>query len=319
MAAGVVCMAALVAAALGVGAHFLGPVSTAVTLLASFAPLSTLLALLLVVPLVLTRFRIAAVVAALVAAVGIAAESPLYIAATSTAAEAPKLRLLQANIRLGEADPDTLASLVRNQGVDVLTVSELTEPAAQRLSVAGLDGELPFSFIQPREGGNGAGIFSRHPLTDAVDLPGLRHKNLRAVVDVPGAGPVAVYALHPLPPYPEPSWRWALELDRIGAILADEPLPIVIGGDFNSTYDHERFRNLLRAGARDGFQLADAAEFLGAGIVPTYPADQWYPAVLAIDRILTRGTTAVSFDRIEVPGSDHYGVIGDVLLAAPAE
>ncbi len=74
-----------------------------------------------------------------------------------------------------------------------------------------------------------------------------------------------------------------MELDRIGAILAAERLPLLVGADFNSTYDHERFRNLLRAAGRDGAPLLDAAEYLGSGIVATYPADRGFPAVLAID------------------------------------
>ena len=65
--------------------------------------------------------------------------------------------------------------------------------------------------------------------------------------------------------------------------------------------------------------LIDAAVYLGSGIVPTFPADTWYPAVLAIDRILMRGATPVSFQRVDLPGSDHYGVIGDVQLARSAD
>ncbi len=49
---------------------------------------------------------------------------------------------------------------------------------------------------------------------------------------------------------------------------------------------------------------------------PTFPADQWYPALLGIDKVLTRGGTPVSLRRIDLPGSDHYGVIGDVRLPA---
>ena len=86
----------------------------------------------------------------------------------------------------------------------------------------------------------------------------------------------------------------------------------MIGADFNSTFDHKRFRDLLASSG-----LVDAAEFVGAGIVATYPAGRRFPAVLAIDRILARGATPISFRRITIAGSDHYGVIGDVRLGRP--
>ncbi|MDZ4232191.1 MAG: endonuclease/exonuclease/phosphatase family protein, partial [Dietzia sp.] len=277
---GVVGLGAAICAGIGVAVHFFGPVSTVVTLLASFSPLFVVLAVVAVVVLAVARFWTAALAALIVVVVGVVAQLPLYLGGPpAAAAEVPKMRLLQANIRLGEADPQALVSRVRSDRVDVLTVAELTEDAVDRLATAGLERILPFSYLRPGEGGGGEGIYSRHPLSDTEQLPGLQHNNLRATVALPGAAPFVVYALHPLPPYPEPAWRWALELDRIAAILAADQRPLIIGADFNSTWDHERYRNLLRSGGRDGVELVDAAVFLGSGIVATYPADTWYPAV----------------------------------------
>ncbi|MDA2891010.1 endonuclease/exonuclease/phosphatase family protein [Mycolicibacterium sp. BiH015] len=294
--------------------------STAVTLFASFTPLCVVLAMVSTMVLAATRFWFAALAALMIVVVGVGAQLPLYVGRHPEAsAEAPRIRLLQANLRLGEADPRAVIDLVGDRRVDVLTVAELTGAAAEKLAAAGIAQWLPYSYLNPRYGGGGEGIYSRYPLTDTAELPGLQHSNLRATIRPPDSGPVAVYALHPLPPYPEPSWRWAAELEKIGAILADEEQPLIVGADFNSTYDHERYRRLLNTISRDGVALVDAAEYLGSGIVATFPADRWFPAVLAIDRILTRGATPLSFDRVDLPGSDHHGVIADVQLepAAP--
>ncbi|KWX65479.1 hypothetical protein ASJ79_28865 [Mycobacterium sp. NAZ190054] len=301
--------------AVGVLAHFVGPVSTTVTLLASFTPLCVVLAAVAAPALAAIRFRFASLAALVVVLVGVVTQLPVYFGVQPTASVgAPQLRLLQANIRLGEADPHALVSRVRADSVDVLTVAELTTPAVARLAAAGLAESLPYTYLRPRKGGGGEGIYSRYPLTETAELEDLRHSNLRATVAVPGAEPVAVYALHPLPPYPEPSWRWAMELDRIGAYLAAEARPLLVGADFNSTYDHRRYRHLLRSGGRGQAALVDAADHLGSGIVATYPADRWFPAVLAIDKILTRGVVPLTFRRIDLPGSDHHGVMGDVEL-----
>ncbi len=308
-------LACAAAAAVGVLVHFLGPVSTTVTLLASFSPLAILGALLAVALLVAARWWVAAAMAAVVAAAGVSAQLPLYLGApASVASEAPTITLLQANIRLGEADADALVERVRRNQVDVLTVSELTEEAVGRLAAAGIAELLPFAHLEPKMGGSGAGIYARHPLTEPTVLPELVHNNLRAVMTVPGAEPVAVYALHPVPPYPEPAWRWATDLERIGAVFAAESRPLIVGADFNSTYDHRRYRDLVSAGTTADGELLDAAEHLGAGIVATYPADRWYPPALAIDRILTRGATPLTFVRVDLPGSDHHGVLAEVRL-----
>ena len=312
----IVGLVATICAGIGVGVHFLGPVSTVVTLLASFSPLFVVLAVIAAAVSAAARFWPAVLAALIVVVVGVSAQLPLFLGgAPAAAADVPKIKRLQAKIRLGEADPQALVSRVRSDRVDVLIVAELTPEAVDGLAAAGLESALPFSYLQPREGGGGEGIYARYPLRDTELLPGLQHNNLRATVVVPGATPFAVYALHPLPPYPEPAWRWALELDRIAAILEADRRPLIVGADFNSTYDHERYRNLLDAGGRDGLDLIDSADYLGAGIVATYPADKWYPAVLAIDRILTRGGTPLSFERVDLPGSDHHAVMGEVLLA----
>jgi endonuclease/exonuclease/phosphatase (EEP) superfamily protein YafD len=313
---GVAGVAAALAAAAGVAAHFFGPVSTIVTLTAAFTPLFVLLAVAAVLVLVAARFWVAAAGALLVAVLGAGTQLPLYIGEDPpTATGAPTLRLLQANILFGGADVGSLVDRVRRDGVDLLTVSELTVAARDRLEAAGVSEALPYSFTSARRGGSGEGIYSRHPLRETAVLSGLPMANLRATVDVPGAVPYAVYALHPTPPYPGPVRQWAADLDRLRAVLADEPKPLLVGADFNATYDHERFRALLSAGERNGAALVDAADYTGSGIVPTYPADQRFPAVFAIDRILTRGGTPLSFERVDIPGSDHHGVMGDVLLA----
>lgn len=306
----------LACATFGVGAHFFGPVSTVVTLTASFTPLCIALAAVATLVLVAARWWFPALAGVLVVAVGVGSQLPLYVGhgGPVSGPVTPVLRLFQANIRLGEADAAALARTVRAERIDVLTVAELTSPAVERLAAAGLERTLPYTYLLPKEGGGGEGIYSRHPLTGTAKIPGLQHNNLRATVDLPGARPVAIYALHPVPPYPLPAWRWATELDRLGEALAAETMPLVVGADFNSTYDHERYRNLLRLRGPDDAPLVDAAEYLGSGIVATYPAGQWYPAVLAIDRILARGATPVSMRRVDIPGSDHHGLIGDLRL-----
>lgn len=313
MAANVLGGGVVVVAAAGVAAHYSGSGRVSVILVASFAPFFALLAVAVAVPLLALRCWIAAACAVLVAAVGVAQQVPLFIGQEPVVASGtPQVRVLQANILFGKADPAALVDIVERERVDVLTVSELTAPAVQGLRRAGLDDLMPFSFAHPRDGGGGTGIFSRFPLSDGELLPGFVTNNLVAVAEVPGAAPFAVYAVHVLPPNLPPFGTWSAELTQLRSILDRGDRPLIVGGDFNATYDHERFRDLFDSGS-----LVDVADHLGAGIVATYPAGRLIPPVLAIDRILTRDLTPASIRRIPLAGSDHMGVIADIALNQP--
>ncbi|WP_176561983.1 endonuclease/exonuclease/phosphatase family protein [Mycolicibacterium palauense] len=310
-------VAAMLVALAGVGAHFSGLVSTRIVLVASFTPLLVLAGVLAVALLLAARQRVLAGLAVVVVALGAWTQAPLFRGTAANAADGGvSITLMQANIRLGEADPQALVDTVRAEDVDVLTVVELTPGAARGLAAAGLQRLLPHSYLRPREGGGGAAIFAKYPLSEPAELDGFALHNIRALADIPGAGSVAVYALHPVPPYPQPAWKWDLELRRLRGVFAAERHPLIVGADFNSTYDHRRFRDLLgdSAPGATAAPMFDAAEHVGAGIVTTYPADRWYPPLLAIDRILSRGATPVSFHRVDLPGSDHRGVVGGIRL-----
>lgn len=300
----------VIVGALGVIAHCVSVESDIATRGAAFAPWLMLAGVLGLLLLVVARQWLGAVIGVVVVVAAGISQAPLYFGSGPDRSD-DDLTLMSANIELGQADPAALVEQVRSRDVEILTILELTESSIGPLHDAGLDDLLPYSYLQPGEGGAGAGIYSRYPLSEGEWLQGHRLANLRAEVDIPAAGRHAVYALHPLPPYPMPSWRWATELSRLGERLATEPLPTVIGSDFNSTYDHREFRKLLA----EPVGLINAAEHLGAGVVRTYPADRPYPALLAIDHILTRGgPEPTSLERVELVGSDHHGLVATIRL-----
>lgn len=277
---------------------------------ASFVPF--LLAVTLVTALVCVAFRRWILLAVSVALLGVGASviGPMYVA-NGPQAEGPSVRVMQANLLFGQADPDTLTRTVRERSIDVLTVQELTEALADSLRAAGLEQLLRHQYLMPDErGGGGAGIYSRFPLTDTRELNGYGPTNLAAEVGF--SPPFTLLAVHPGPAYVTPPDIWTNELRNLRAALEDAAASenVIVSGDFNTTYLHKQFRDLLAAG------YSDAAEQLGAGIVRTYPADKAYPAIVGIDHVLTRGARARSLDRVEIDGSDHHGLVVDVVIPA---
>src|SRR5690242_4676944 len=129
--------------------------------------------------------------------VGSLIEVAYYVGGTS-AAGAASLTVLQANLRLGSADPDAVVRLVQAQHVDLLATEELTVSEEQRMLAAGIGRLLPHRFTSPGAGGSGEGIWSRFPLTDERSDPGFELGVLHARVVAP-SGSLIFAVVHLLP------------------------------------------------------------------------------------------------------------------------
>ncbi len=219
--------------------------------------------------------------------------------------------VLHANILLGQADTEAIIALLDKYEPDVLTVVELTPQAHQRLLDAGLLDRLPESFVSPAAGGDGTGIYSRHPLSDHERHDGYVTELLSARVHVPGGTSPVVFAVHPVPPWPRHPEVWVREIAAIGQMLAKIPVddgPVVVAGDFNATYDHKRYRDLCTEGFRD------AAMEVGAGHLATYHAEWKLPPLIAIDHVLVRDASVTEVGLVDLPGSDHRGIRASLVL-----
>ena len=135
----------------------------------------------------------------------------------------PRLRVLTLNVKGGAADADAITATVAALEVDILAVQELTAGLAGRLVLSGLDGILPRSHLDPREGSAGTGLWSRWPLTSLTPVAGIRAATPRARIDPPGGLSVTVSAVHPVAPVAAQERRWRQELGLIQAALAGPP------------------------------------------------------------------------------------------------
>jgi endonuclease/exonuclease/phosphatase family metal-dependent hydrolase len=133
-----------------------------------------------------------------------------------------------------------------------------------------------------------------------------------AMVEPPGARPLAVESAHPLAPYATSvlaEWR-----DDLAAEPAPEPdgPPRILLGDFNSTLDHAPVRRLIARGYRDA---ADAA---GKGLLPTWGPYAGKPVPpVTIDHVLVDKRIGVADVRAAgVNRSDHRSIIATLTVPA---
>ncbi|WP_052688888.1 endonuclease/exonuclease/phosphatase family protein [Williamsia herbipolensis] len=276
-----------------------GRVSTA---LASAVPWLLLAAVPALLLLGLTRRWISVALTLLLAVAGLTTQLPLLVASTAPAGR--DVVVVQSNIKLGAGDVGEVVDIVSRERADLLTIEELTPQALTRLQATDLRTTLPYLYAVPGTGGVGTAIASRYPLRDTIALDGYSLNNLRAVVDLPGAPATTVFAVHPIPPYPYAPDRWVREMrtlrETVHGTRGDH---VIVSGDLNSTWDHQQFRAL----ADNGF--GDATDQAGARWAMTYPADRWFPPVIAIDHVVSHGFIARSLHTVSVSGSDHRALV----------
>lgn len=260
----------------------------------------------LVLALVVRRWTMAGI-AALACVAVLLVQVPATVARTAPSGRT--VTVLQANLKVGSADPAALVRIVRDNRVDLLATEELTDAAAKRLLAAGLGRVLPYRYLRSLpSGGSGTGVWSRWPLSQQQDLDGFYLGTVRATVDTPD-GPVSLVGVHLTPPWPFPEQRWLDEQPRLRALLRNQPAgPVIAPGDYNSTTGHAQFRQLLTDGYRDAIDDA------GAGYLPSYPDDRWYGPVIGIDHVLVRDATGTAARTVELPGSDHRTLLVKVVI-----
>ena len=272
----------------------------------------------------LLRRRVPLAVLVAAAAVLAVAVVPRAVPFGISGAGGPELRVMSLNALGGGARAADVVGLVRDRGVTVLALQEVTPDALDALAAAGLDGLLPHTVDHSAPGVHGSSVHSAFPLTDLGDVAeGTGAFAMpRASMEVPGYSfPVEVVSVHPRPPLSPGTmngWRGGLralpgpgdagsEAGGGGDPWQSAGLRI-LAGDFNATLDHAELRRVLDAG------YVSAATVHGRGLEPTWPVGGVLPGV-TIDHVLVDGSMGVgSFEVVEVAGSDHRAVLARVTL-----
>ncbi|WP_223917444.1 endonuclease/exonuclease/phosphatase family protein [Arthrobacter sp. NicSoilC12] len=242
--------------------------------------------------------------------------------AQSTApAPAAELTVMSLNAWKGQADAAEVVRLVRDNGVGLLAVQELSPDLEKRLDAEGLDALLPHRISRSRDGAGGGAVYSSRPIipVDSVDGSAFHMPTVQLELDAGGRpAPLTVTNVHTKAPVWGRAGQWRSELAALGR-LAARPGSMLLLGDFNATLDHAEFRQILQGpdGTGPGGARVDAGAAALARLVPTWPmAGPPLPGVV-IDHIVTSPQVGSSgYAVLPVAGTDHAAVLAT--LSVPA-
>jgi endonuclease/exonuclease/phosphatase (EEP) superfamily protein YafD len=234
--------------------------------------------------------------------------SPLFLGDRPEAGPgAAELRVLTLNLDAGTADPNEVVATAVTSSADVLVLQEVVPATLDRMDQAGLGDAFPHRAGLPLANGQyGTMVFSTATLGDVTFL-GTSQSSVQLRVSLP-QGSVWMFGVGVHAPDDRTPDTWLDDLRQLTDI-ARTLHPAIVAGDFEATFDHAPFRDLLDTG------LDDAGERANAGWQPTWPVETSYlgisvPRLTQPDHVLIGSMlTAVSQISVRVPGTDHRGVL----------
>ncbi|CAH0257294.1 hypothetical protein SRABI83_03285 [Arthrobacter sp. Bi83] len=263
-------------------------------------------------------------------------------------AAATSLTAMNINSEFGQADAAEIVRLVRENGVDLLTVQEHTQDLEDSLASEGLGSLLPHRISSPTDDGAGSAIYSAHPMQALGMLPDtpFQMPTVRlAIEDTGRTSTLDVTNVHALPPVDVRVAQWRSDLAALGRLAAQDrpaagtaaspaagtaagtaahgsppglPANRLLIGDFNATYDHSEFRAVLDGGANgSGLKLVDVGTAAGLRLVPSWPMEGMPLPGITIDHLVTSPQIASSGYAVHrIPGTDHAAVLATLRIPA---
>lgn len=221
------------------------------------------------------------------------------------------ITVMSVNLLYSNLDTTPIIREIRTTEPDILLLQEYT-PAWHRDLQQSIGQDYPYVVESQRESPFGAAIYSRLPLEDVntfVPLGNTGTPQLRAVIQADGRK-IALYNIHLLPPYGLEYTRYTrAQLADLIDVLREEPLPVILSGDFNFT---DRSPN---AAGLHAIGLIDTHTVAGSGRGSTWPVNSFYRYVpgIRLDHIYLRDGITCSQSRTGTgTGSDHRPILARI-------
>jgi endonuclease/exonuclease/phosphatase (EEP) superfamily protein YafD len=219
--------------------------------------------------------------------------------------EVASVNLLFSNDRIGE-----VAEQMDQLTADVIVLTEYTEQHQAALLASPVAERYPYRTDRAGPRGDGVAIWSALPV-EVAEHPDTDSTSIDVTVSGPD-GAIRVVAVH-LPTPLDDFESWSHDLRAAAEIGRTVNGPTLLIGDFNASYWHPDFRNVLDAG------FVDAHTATGTGFSTSWPTTWPIPPFVRLDHALTTsGLVTTDVEDFDVAGSDHLGMVVTVAPTRPA-
>jgi endonuclease/exonuclease/phosphatase (EEP) superfamily protein YafD len=228
--------------------------------------------------------------------------------ATADAIAGPRLRLYDQNV-LGSWNPtpERVGAAIRRSQADLVFLQEAHPEFVAKLRATGALDPYPYSASPAGD----TAIFSTRPLRDVQRVGTGPGWTSRATVDI-GGRPLTLYTVHNPAPLYAPAEEWLRAFEELRRDLHAQQGAVVAAGDFNATWHHRPFRELIAHGYRE------AHVDVGRGHARTWPANGRLlgriGGFIRIDHVLTRQVRTLRISEEDGHGSDHRALVADLAI-----
>jgi endonuclease/exonuclease/phosphatase (EEP) superfamily protein YafD len=229
--------------------------------------------------------------------------TPLVIAPDQQPPSADAVGIRIASVNLLSSNPviDAAADRLLELNPDVIVFIEYTAEHQETLIAHPLADRYEYQLNRDGLLARGVAVWSKVAIDENAP-PGPNSRTVNALLAGPD-GPIRLLGVHPPTPVFDFS-EWERELQRIGTLASSVSEPTLVIGDFNASYWHPAFRDLLRR------EFTDAHMAHGSGWSTSWPTDKFFPPFVRLDHALTgNGLVSTRVDDFRVPGSDHTGLV----------
>lgn len=223
-------------------------------------------------------------------------------------------KLLVANVWMKNDKAQAFLDVVNEADPDIIIVMETNTWWKDQLS--SLQSRYPHQVLRPLDNTYGMLLFSKFPLENTRVMH-LKHKDVPSIhskVVLPNGREFMLRAVHPVPPkpseHPDNVGEKELELIKIGQMVTEREIPVIVAGDFNDVawsrtsrlFGTESKLNDIRVG-RGFYNSFDAKSF-----IMRWPLDHIF---------VSEDFRVVDLQKLPKFGSDHFPIMAELTLTTP--
>lgn len=220
--------------------------------------------------------------------------------------------VLIANVLIENRQSEAFLKIVNHQDPDILLTMEVDNWWSQELQA--LNEIYPFHMEYPLDNAYGMSLYSKLPMENE-EIKFLKHDDVpsfHVILTLPSGKSFNFHGIHPVAPvpskkYPDNVGEKEVALLKIGNLVAKNPLPSIVAGDFNDVSWSHTSRLFGQQGNLKNVRI-------GRGLYNTFDAGSFIFRWPLDHYFVTEEFKLVELERLSKFGSDHYPLYAKFVL-----